>query len=401
MPLVCPSCGTANPDGGRFCSNCASSLQAVTQPAAVTPPPAAAAPPSWANPPSPTAATQPLPVVPQPQAPAPQAPPPSWAAQPGAAPAPPAAAPAWIPAGPPPPGWGQSAGGPPAAMPPGYPAAYPAYPPVAAPARRRPVGLIVVGAAVVLALLVGGGVAASSILSKPAPSPAIPVFPSPAPSGVAVVPTPQPTPAPSTAPVATATPAASATPRPVVIVTAPPTEIAPSAEPTSGPTAGPTAAPPVNGKEVSVANLSLTAADPWTVDDTKDYLIDLSIPKKGIMTVMSGTIKDATTATAWIQGMLAEDQKTDPNADYCKGSTKPEAVNVPNGPEGVIAAFCYTVTPQGGQALKLVDIAIVGVDGGGKTLYIIDITSTEDNISEVIKAADPVLSSVTWKLYKP
>ncbi len=342
MALVCPACGTANGDASRFCSNCASPLPAAA-PAAAAPPPA--------------------PVPPQPVAPAPQAwapaPPPSWTPPPGA----------------PPPGWGQApAGWPAGAVPPGYPT----YAPAPA-ARRRPVGLLVGGAVVALLVLVGGGVAAASILSKPTPSPVIPLPPTPAPS-TAVRPTP--TPASSSGPVVTAPPVVIVTPGPVV---------------TSQPTQAPQPTAPPNGQTVDVTNISVVVPPPWTVSDKQDYAITLLYAKKGAMSLVSGTLKTATTPTAWLQGVLADVQKNDPNAAFCK---EPQDFQLANGPAGKIAAICYTHTPQGGQATKLVEVQAVGVDSAGTTLFIADIVAPDTNIDEVLQAADQVLPSVTWKLFK-
>lgn len=369
MPLVCPVCGTANPDGGRFCGNCAASLQPVSPPPAA-PPQASAAPPQVAPAPPPG----PAPVVPPPQAPPPQA----WPAAP-----PPTQA--WTPPpGAPPPGWGQpSSGWPAGSMPPGYPA----YQPAAAPTRRLPIGLIAGGVVVALAILVVGGVAASTILSKPAPSPVLPIMPTPAPSSAAVFPS--------------AAPAASARP----VVTAPPVVIVtPGPVPTTGPPAQPTVAPQPstlpNGQTVSVANLSVVVAAPWTINDTKDFTIQLVIPQKGGMALTSGTLENPTTADAWLQGVLADNQKIDPNASFCAGTTGPEAVNVPNGPAGMIAAMCYTATPQGGQATNFVELQMVGIDQAGTTLFIVDILASEANIGEVLDAASPLLPTITWKLYR-
>ncbi len=283
----------------------------------------------------------------------------------------------------PPPGWGQPpAGWPAAAMPPGYPT----YRPAAVPARRLPIGLIAGGVIVVLAVLVVGGVAASTLLAKPAPSPALPILPTPAPSSAVALPSA--TPAASTRPVITAPPVVIVTPGPV---------------PTGGPPTQPTAAPqpstPAVGQAVSVANLSVTVAAPWTVAETKDYTIQLVVPRKGGMALTSGTLQNPTTADAWLQGVLADNQKTDPNASYCQGTGGPEAVTVPNGPAGRIAAMCYTATPQGGQATKFVEIQMVGVDEAGTTLFIIDILASEANIGEILDAASPLLPTITWKLY--
>ena len=200
MPLACPACGTINPDGGRFCGNCAAPLQPVEpgrgRPIGAVPPPvapAAAPPPAWhrrplwhrlrrlcaaarhaqvAVPaPVPPAAATPA-VAPPPVAP-PVAPPAAAVAPPVATPpvAPPPTQPWVAPAGPPPPGWGQPSAGPQTGAP---PTGYPAYQPTAAPAERLPVALIAGGVALLLVILVRGGVVASSILAKPAPIPGNP-----------------------------------------------------------------------------------------------------------------------------------------------------------------------------------------------------------------------------------
>ena len=38
--MFCPQCGTANPDGARFCSKCGAGLQTTAPPGLITPPPA-------------------------------------------------------------------------------------------------------------------------------------------------------------------------------------------------------------------------------------------------------------------------------------------------------------------------------------------------------------------------
>jgi hypothetical protein len=243
-----------------------------------------------------------------------------------------------------------------------------------------------------------GGVAASSVLSKPAPTAPIPALPTAAPmptpaASVAVV-------IPSASPVASAVTGATAGP----VVTTPPVATPPPVVITTPgplPSAAPTAAPPPSGGQlVSVANLSVMVSGPWTVSDKQDYSIQLAIPQKGGLVFTSGTLKDPVTAEAWIQSTLADAQKTDPNATFCSSTPTPESVTVPNGPPGLIAAICYTVTPQGGQAMNLIEIELVGVDQAGTTVCVIDILAAEANITEVLDAAEPLLPTVTWTLFK-
>ena len=282
---------------------------------------------------------------------------------------------------------------PPGAVPPGsVPPGYPVYQPAPAPARRRPIGLIVGGAALVLAALVIGGVAASAIMSKPVPSPELPVVATPAPSVAVVRPTPRPT----------DTPPPVVTPRPVVIVTAPPVVETPAPDPTERP-AEPTNAPrptaAAGGQLVSVSSISVTVSEPWTLSEKTDLAIHLSLPKKGFLSLVSGKLRNPTTPEAWIDTRLAENQKTDPNAAYCGTNPGPQPLGLPNGPAGKAAVMCYTVTPQGGKALKLAEVVLVGVDQAGTTLFLIDITATEEKLGEVLTAADGLLPTVTWALF--
>jgi hypothetical protein len=277
------------------------------------------------------------------------------------------------------------------------PTGYAAYQPAAAPAKRMPVGLLVGGIGLVLVILVVGGVGASSILSKPAPVPVMPALPTPAASAAVVSPSAPPV---ASAPVASAQPVATQPVATPPVATPPLVAVStPVPQPSAAPTAGSTAPPVVGGEVVSVANLSVTVSGPWTVADKQDYSIQLVIPQKGAMAFTSGNLKDPVTPEAWIASTLADDQKTDPNANYCAGTPAPESVTVPNGPPGLIAAMCYTATPQGGQAMKLVEIQMVGVDQAGTTVFIIDILAAEENISTVLDAASPLMSTVVWTLY--
>ena len=49
--------------------------------------------------------------------------------------------------------------------------------------------------------------------------------------------------------------------------------------------------------------------------------------------------------------------------------------------------------------MKLVEIQMVGVDQAGTTVFIIDILAAEENISTVLDAASPLMSTVVWTLY--
>jgi hypothetical protein len=118
------------------------------------------------------------------------------------------------------------------------------------------------------------------------------------------------------------------------------------------------------------------------------------------MSILSAKVAKPTTAEAWLQDTLAGLQKDDPNAGYCSASGI-QAFKVPNGPNGAIVAMCYTYTPSGGEARKQAFIQVGGVDKAGTTLFIIDIIARVENIKEVADAADPIVATITWKLYKP
>lgn len=348
MPLTCSHCGAQNPDGMQFCQSCGSPLMAAPQGTAPTP-----------------------------AAPAPTAPP---------------------------------AGTPPPASPP--PPPVPAHP---APTHRLPLGSllgIVIG---VLGILAAVGILTShrgsSAPTIPIPTayptspPAQPTFaPEPtAPSGQPTAPAAQPT-SPAAQPTAPAEQPTLA-PQPTVDQsqpTAPAEQPTLASQPTSPPAqpgvpttqpSGPTGA----GQTFSTTTFSVFVPSEWQVGnetttptENEVVLQDPSTAPNGL-DIFAGQNTAQTDAGTVLQSVIANLQQKFPDAKQC-GSTVPITFG---GVAGTLVPICYTITPQGGAAVSVAELAWAATDATGANVYFVGQTAAASNQAFFTHAGD-VTKTIVW-----
>ncbi len=334
MPLTCSHCGAENPDGMQFCQSCGSPLT-------------------------------PTPVAPEPTIPA---------------------------ASPPPP-------------------ATPEPPPAPAPVRRAvyqnaPVHRLPLGSLIGIVIGVLGLVAAIGILTShrsAATPPPLPV-PTALPTSPAVQPTfaPQPT-APASQPTSPAQPT-----QPLGQPTqpaAPPTFAPQPTQPAAPPTfaAQPTApapqptGPPGPGQTFASTTFSVFIPSEWQVinQSTKPsqnevILQDPSTAPNGL-DIFAGLSSAQTDAQTVLQTVLTNLQRQYPDAQQC-GSSVPATFG---GVAGTLMPVCYTITPQGGAAISVAELAWAATDAAGVTVYFVGQTAAQSNQPFFTHAGD-VTKTIHW-----
>ncbi len=374
MPMRCPKCGTANPDGNSFCVSCGSPLAGAAPSAPVTqgdeetvawtPPTGAPAGPAAA----PTPAPGPAPAPPSPVPPAPAGPIPGGTPGGGIAPPVPGA-----------PVSGQFFAR-------GTQSPYYQPPPGGtAPATHRlPRNALIAGAIALVAIAAVGGIvfAATRGHSSTPPAP-----PGPA------VPTAQPTAVPTSAPTS-----------------------APTAAPTSQPTPAPSGAPsPGGAQNFGFASATVPAgAAVNTQASTSTYVeidandgsgqmwIDVYPPDK---------LQGVTDTASLISGLLQQDQQNSQmhNANWCKfsnGSANPSQLQDPmmsdsgalkGGQDGVI---CGTFAPSSGSPFDYVHeyVAdfVMDSSGSGEGIAFEAFTTSSNYQTFVQKYEVPLLQTIVW-----
>jgi hypothetical protein len=365
MAVICPSCGTSNADGNRFCANCGTALAAAT-PTPAGPPPAA----------TPTPAVPP-PAVPPPAVTSPAATPPAATPPaPAASVTPPAPTPT-------PPSTPVAAGAPPGSPPPGGTSGPSMSAGLPLPPRLpRPLlyGGLLAGVliAVVLGVAAGSVFGGSGGKDNPTPTPFV------KPTAAA---TPQTTPNTDPTPNPTQTPAGE-TPAPLT-----PTPTPEVATPSTGTGTGTGGASQV----VDVKTVSVTIPGDWTVDATKDYLISVFGPKGGQLILISGVI-EKTTLDAFIQDFIDTRKKNAADMTVCLA---PTPVKVDNGPLGKELQLCWTASRQDGTKYQAVADFVIAVSDDGTILYSSEVYAEESLFDEFATFAwQNVTPTTKWKLYK-
>ncbi len=355
MPVICPTCGTSNADGNKFCANCGTTLAAALStpagpPPAVTPPaatPPAATPPPQAggNPPAP-----------QPQAPIAQ---PQPAAPTPTAPVPPP---------------GGTAG-------PSLSAGLPLPPRLSRPVLYG--GLL---AGVLVAAVIGVALGSSLGNHDPKPSPVIKPTPLPTARN-----TPAPTPNGGTAETPAPSPIGGTGETPAPNTPTPNTPVPATAAPTSA--AGGTG----QSQLVDVANISVTIPGDWKVATTKDYKIDVRGAKGGQLLIFSFALKQATTIDAYMQSQIDLTKKDATDFTICDALRD---FTIENGPPGKEVVMCYTATRSDGSKYKAVDDITAALSADGGTLFLTELYAIDAVFDDFSKVAwNSVTPTIKWKLY--
>jgi hypothetical protein len=119
--------------------------------------------------------------------------------------------------------------------------------------------------------------------------------------------------------------------------------------------------------------------------------------------VSRGTIADLSyegegeiTLAEFQQDVVSSVVASSPDAEFCLA---PEPGRVPGLPiEGSFFAMCYTVTPQGGEAFRIVSVYSIAVQG--RTVFFENLRAASDQYDAMFEAWLKIPSPI-WKLYRP
>ena len=104
-----------------------------------------------------------------------------------------------------------------------------------------------------------------------------------------------------------------------------------------------------------------------------------------------GQFSSATNASSILQAILSGFQKQYPDTVTC---AKESAAKI-GGVTGSMEGFCFTVTPQGGAAIRCLAIVWAGTPPDGMTGYVLELISAASNKSFYDKSGD-VIDTIQW-----
>ncbi len=294
---------------------------------------------------------------------------------------------------------------PPTAQPPTPPVYQPPPPPTApvyrpvAPAHRLPLGTMLGSVVGLLGLLAAGAIVFGH--NSPSPTPPLPPAPTtiPQPTGAPVQPTapPQPTavaqdtPAsqPTAPVVAQDTPASQPTASDVATDT-PAAADTPPSEPTQS---APGPAPSGGGQTITTSLFSVVVPSGWQAKQNSATSVQLQDPSTAPndLEIGGGTPSSPVTAAAVIQGLLAGLQKNFPDAQPC-GQGQPLTIG---GAQGTVLPVCFTVTPQGGAAVKSAALLWGATSSSGSSVFVVEEIAAQDNQAFFTNAGQ-VTKTLKW-----
>lgn len=152
---------------------------------------------------------------------------------------------------------------------------------------------------------------------------------------------------------------------------------------------------PAGGQTIEVDNIKVIAPANWKVVD-KNAAAILLTNGNGIIQFFSVKMRQPQTVAQLLQGDLADDQKTDPNARICRGPAANPLTGMP--PGGMFEAICFTAVPQQGASYAAQSVWYETVSADGSTEFAVNIFAEQGKILAFSKEVDAAGFNVTWKL---
>jgi hypothetical protein len=156
---------------------------------------------------------------------------------------------------------------------------------------------------------------------------------------------------------------------------------------------GPTGA----GQTLSTTTFSVFVPSEWQVikqttnpSQNEVVLQDPSTAPNGL-DIFSGVSTSATTAQSVLQSVLTNAQQKYPDAQQC-GNTVQSTIG---GVAGTLMPICFTITPQGGTAISVAELAWAATDPAGSTVYFVAQTAALANQTFFTHAGD-VTKTIQW-----
>ena len=145
---------------------------------------------------------------------------------------------------------------------------------------------------------------------------------------------------------------------------------------------------------VDVDNIAQELPSDWEVRTQEaDRIIAVAPQTRGVMILISSTAEQALDVNDLQQAFVKNRRESYADAEVC---AKPEDATVPGGPAGLFFALCYTLTPQGGQAIPVFDIFVIGVQG--QSVFVYNLFVAREQVDAYYDQIED-LPEPRWKLF--
>ena len=254
----------------------------------------------------------------------------------------------------------------------------PVYQPVA-PAHRLPLATMLGSVVGLLGLLAAGAIVFGRTSPSPTPLP-LPTTQA-QPTSAPVQPTTLPQPTIQAQPTTQAQPTAPDVATPV---DTPPVVSPPTTQPGPGPAPG--------GQTVTTSLFSVVVPSGWQAKQsgTEVQLQDPSTAPN-FLDIAGGTPSSPVQVATVLQDLLAQLQKGFPDAQPCGQG---QALTI-GGAQGTVLPVCFTLTPQGGAAIKSVALLWAATSSSGSSVFVVKEIAAQDNQAFFTNAAH-VMSTLKW-----
>jgi hypothetical protein len=150
---------------------------------------------------------------------------------------------------------------------------------------------------------------------------------------------------------------------------------------------------------VSTSTFSVTPPGGWDIVHRSTIGLDIAPRSEdALLHFESSRLKNPLTSTQLLEAVTSEILQKNPDTKVC---SEPATGRVPNGPPGVGVGLCFTVVPQQGMAVRVVQVIVLGTTARPSAAYDIELVERNDkkSINRFNKVAVPVIRTVHWKLF--
>lgn len=152
---------------------------------------------------------------------------------------------------------------------------------------------------------------------------------------------------------------------------------------------------PTGQGSVCNSRLCLTPAQGWTVKSKDDTSVLLAYNNPaGLAHFQAVKPGSPVKALDELQRFFDAIKKDSPDATICQQA---QDLTV-GGNKGLYVIACFTFTPQGGQAIKIVQLIWVAASADGTVEYEWDAFSADSDFDNFLKAANSLQHTVQWKI---
>ena len=156
--------------------------------------------------------------------------------------------------------------------------------------------------------------------------------------------------------------------------------------------------PAVTFTTVEAENISVEVPTTWEVMERQPISIVVRDPESGgVLLLRSGTGEQAFTLDGMQEALISQIRQASASLEIC---TNPTDAAVPAGPvDGRYFAVCSVGTPAGaGPGVSLVDGFFIGLEGDGRTIFVMRLTAANGESWEVFDENVAMFVAPTWRL---